>query len=169
MTLLSARKADIDHHLAKYPDRRSAVMPLLYIAQEEYGHITPEAIREVAEILDMDVTHIRGLIGFYTMYYDRPKGRYLLQVCTDLPCALRGAEEFSQHLCRRLGVEPGETTEDSMFTVENVMCLAACDRAPMMQVNFHYEGYENLDEAKLDKILEDLRREAEAPRSHKRK
>ncbi len=160
MALLDTHKEEIDHHLAKYPDKRSAVMPLLYIAQEEYGHITPEAIEEIASILELDVTHVKGIIGFYTMYYDQPKGKYLIQICTDLPCALKGAEQFSEHVCQKLGIKPGETTPDGLFTVENVMCIAACDRAPVMQVNFHY--YENLDYEKVDKLLEELRREHEA-------
>jgi NADH-quinone oxidoreductase subunit E len=160
MALLDTHKEEIDHHLAKYPDKRSAVMPLLYIAQEEYGHITPEAVEEIASILELDVTHVKGIIGFYTMYYDQPKGKYLIQICTDLPCALKGAEQFSEHVCQKLGIKPGETTPDGLFTVENVMCIAACDRAPVMQVNFHY--YENLDYEKVDKLLEELRREHEA-------
>jgi NADH-quinone oxidoreductase subunit E len=169
MGLLDTHKKEIEKHLAKYPDKRSAVMPLLYIAQEEYGHITEDAMKEVGDIVGLDTTHIKGLIGFYTMYYDRPKGAYLLQICTDLPCALKGAEDFSEHVCQRLGVQPGETTEDGVFTVENVMCLAACDRAPTMQVNFHY--HEDLNEEKVDKLLDDLRRDAESakPYSSKRK
>jgi NADH-quinone oxidoreductase subunit E len=160
MSLFDTRREDIEHHLAKYPDRRSAVMPLLYIAQEEYGHITDDAISEIARIVGVDETHVRGVVGFYTMYYDEPKGKYLLYVCTDLPCALRGAEEFSQHVCQRLGVKPGETTPDGLFTVENVMCVGACDRAPVMQVNFRF--HENLDAKAADKLLESLRREHEA-------
>ncbi len=159
MALLDTRKEDINHHLAKYPDKRSAVMPLLYIAQEEYGHITPEAIEEIASILDLDVTHVKGIVGFYTMYYDRPKGKHVIHICTDLPCALRGGEQLSEHICQKLGIRPGETTP-TVFTVENVMCIAACDRAPVMQVDFHY--YENLDYEKVDQILEELRREHEA-------
>lgn len=159
MALLDTHKEDIERHLAKYPDKRSAVMPLLAIAQEEYGYVTEEAIVEIAGILGLDVTHIKGLLGFYTMYYDEPKGRYLLQVCTDLPCALHGADELSRHLCQKLGIQPGETTADGLFTVENVMCVAGCNHAPVMQVNTH--THENLDEEKLNKLLEDLRREAE--------
>jgi NADH-quinone oxidoreductase subunit E len=164
MALIDTRKQDIDHHLAKYPDKQSAVMPLLYIAQEEYGYITLEAMQEIADILDLDVTHVKSIVGFYTMYYDKPKGKYLLQICTDLPCALRGAEELSEHVCKKLGVKPGETTEDGLFTVENVMCLAACDKAPLMQVNFHY--YENLDIDKVNELIENLRREAEASKPY---
>lgn len=167
MGLLETRKKDIEYHLSKYPDKRSAVMPLLYIAQEEYGHITEEAIAEISRIVDLDVTHIRGVIGFYTMYYDRPKGKYLLQICTDLPCALKGADKFSEHVCSRLNVQPGETTDDGVFTVENVMCLAACDKAPMMQVNFHYA--ENLDEVKVDQMIDEMRRESKATKSYRGK
>jgi NADH-quinone oxidoreductase subunit E len=166
MSLLDTRKEDIQHHLDKYPDKRSAVMPLLFIAQEEYGHITDDAIREIAAILDLNVTHIRGIIGFYTLYYDQPKGKYLLQICTDLPCALRGAEQFSEHVCQHLGVKPGETTEDGLFTVENVMCIGACDRAPAMQVNFHF--HENLDENQVDKLIEALRREHQATQPYRK-
>jgi NADH-quinone oxidoreductase subunit E len=164
MALLDKHKEDIEYHISKYPDKRSAVMPLLYIAQEEYGYITPEAIQEIADLLDLDVTHVKGIVGFYTMYYDQPKGRYLIQICTDLPCALRGAEEFSRHVCEMLGIQPGETTEDGLFSVENVMCLAACDKAPVMQVNFHY--HENLDLDKANKLIEALRREAEASKPY---
>ncbi|HEC22468.1 MAG TPA: NADH-quinone oxidoreductase subunit NuoE [Chloroflexi bacterium] len=160
MALLDTRKEDIEHHLSKYPDKRSAIMPLLYIAQEEYGYITEEAMQEIAELLDVDITHVKGVVGFYGMYYDKPKGKYLLYICTDLPCALRGAEEFSQHVCEKLGIQPGETTPDGIFTVENVMCIGACHRAPVMQVNFHF--HENMDEEKADQLIEDLRREVKA-------
>ena len=159
MPLLDLYKEDINYHISKYPDKRSAVMPLLYIAQAEYGHITPEAIQEIADILGMDVTRVKGIVGFYTMYYDKPKGKYLIQICTDLPCALRGSEEFSQHLCATLGIKPGETTEDGLFTVENVMCIGACDRAPVMQVNFHF--YEHMTEEQVAEVIETLRREHE--------
>jgi len=143
---------------SKYPDKRSAVMDLLYLAQEEYGWLTEQALREVAELIEVDPTQTHSIAGFYTMYSEKPKGKYWLQVCTDLPCALRGAEEFYQALCDYLGVEDGGTTEDGLFTVERVMCLAACDRAPMMQCNFHY--CENLDIEKAKAQIEQLRAEA---------
>jgi NADH-quinone oxidoreductase subunit E len=122
-------------------------MSLLYLAQEEYGWLPDEALREVAELCDVDPTQARSIAGFYTMFSEKPKGEYWLQVCTDLPCALKGADAFYQGLLDYLGVEDGGTTQDGLFTVEQVMCLAACDKAPMMQCNFHY--YENLD---LDKV-----------------
>lgn len=148
----------VQRHLAKYETKRSAVMPLLYIAQEEYGWVSPEGINEVAEILDLDPTQVKSIAGFYTMYSEKPKGKYWLQVCTDLPCALKGADDFHAWLKNELGVEEGGTTEDGMFTVEHVMCLAACDKAPMLQCNFHY--VENLDEEKMQGLLAKWREEA---------
>jgi NADH-quinone oxidoreductase subunit E len=145
---------------AKYPDKRSAVMPLLYIAQEQYGWLPEEAIIKVADWCDMDPTQVKSIAGFYTMYSERPKGGYWLQVCTDLPCALRGADEFYAQLKDYLDVEDGGTTEDGMFTVEHVMCLAACDRAPMLQCNFHY--HEDLDMDKMKTLIEQWRTEATA-------
>lgn len=141
----------IEAIFAKYPDRRSAVMPLLYLAQEEYGYITDGALVEIGELIGVDPTQVRSIAGFYTMFREEPKGKYWLQVCTDLPCALRGAEEFYQKLLAELDVEDGGTTADGLFTVERVMCLAACDRAPVLQCNFHY--YENLDMAVIRELI----------------
>lgn len=152
-------EARIQKHFAKYPDKRSAVMPLLYIAQEEYGWVSPEAIAEVAEICEMEPTQVRSIAGFYTMYSEKPKGRYWLQVCTDLPCALKGADEFHKELKAYLGVQEGGTTPDGLFTVEHVMCLAACDKAPMLQCNFHY--MENLDMEKMKAFIDEKRAELE--------
>lgn len=150
----------IAKHFAKYPDKRSAVMPLLYIAQEEYGWITPEAIKEVADLCEIDPTQVKSIAGFYTMYSEKPKGKYWLHVCTDLACALRGADKFHHDLLDHLGIEEGGTTEDGLFTVEHVMCLGACDRAPMMQCNFHF--YENLDNEKVQALIAQWRAEAQA-------
>jgi NADH-quinone oxidoreductase subunit E len=150
----------IQKHLSKYPDKRSAVMPLLYIAQEEYGYITPEGIEQVAEICEIEPTQVKSIAGFYTMYRESPKGKYWLQVCTDLACALKGADKFHHDLLAHLKIEEGGTTEDGLFTVEHVMCLAACDKAPMLQCNFHY--VENLDMEKMQELLEKWRKDAEA-------
>jgi NADH-quinone oxidoreductase subunit E len=133
-------------------------MALLYIAQEEYGWVTPESIVEVAGICEIEPTQVKSIAGFYTMYSEKPKGRYWLQVCTDLACALRGAEAFHHQLLDHLGVEEGGTTDDGLFTVEHVMCLAACDKAPMLQCNFHY--YENLDLDKIKAQIDQWRAEA---------
>jgi NADH-quinone oxidoreductase E subunit len=121
---------------AKYPpeQKRSAVMPLLYLAQRDDGYITKAAIEEIARMLEITSTEVAEIVGFYTLYHDEKAGRYRMQVCTDLPCALRGADRFLEELCGNLGVKVGETTPDGLITIEAVMCLAACDKAPMFQV-----------------------------------
>lgn len=127
---------EIDEILAKYPQeqKRSAVMPLLYVAQREQGYVTREHLGQIGELLSIAPTEVASIVGFYTLYHDTPGGKYRLQVCNDLPCALRGADKFLDGVCDHLGVKPGETTEDGVVTVEAVMCLAACDKAPMFQV-----------------------------------
>ena len=127
---------EIQAILEKYPPdkRRSAVMPLIYLAQREKMYVDRKDMAEIGEILGMSPTDIASLVGFYTLYYDEPGGTYRIQICTDLPCALRGADKFMEVLCERLGIQPGETTDDGLITVEPVMCLAACDKSPMFQV-----------------------------------
>ncbi len=154
--LREKRAQDIEKVLAKYPPerRRSAVMPLLYIAQEEYGYCTPEAIREVAEIIGCDPTEVKSIVGFYTMFYEQPVGKYVIDVCDDLPCALRGADRFVSHCEKKLGIRVGETTPDGKFTLNTVMCIAACDRAPVLQINKQYRYA--LDEQTFDRMIDEL-------------
>ena len=157
--MLAEKYADrITRIFSKYPDKRSGIMDLLYLAQEEYGWLSDAALREVADLCGVDPTQAHSIAGFYTMFSEKPKGKYWLQVCTDLPCALRGADEFYRALCDYLEVEDGGTTEDGLFTVEQVMCLAACDKAPMMQCNFHY--HEHLDLAAIKALINHWRAEA---------
>jgi NADH-quinone oxidoreductase subunit E len=160
-------KEEIDQILKKYPpeQKRAAVLPLLYLAQREEGAITQAAVAEVAELLDLDATQVGGLLGFYTLLHEKPEGKIRVQICTDLPCALRGAEDFADELCENLGIRLGETTEDGFVTVEEVMCLAACDRAPMFQVQepdgIHYHENQTVETA-LDVIEEYRKRESNA-------
>jgi NADH-quinone oxidoreductase subunit E len=137
-TLLQKHADEIKTILAKYPSdlagKRSAVMPLMYLAQKEYGYVTRQAIGEIAEICEISTTDVTSIIGFYTLYHDEETGKYHVQVCTDLPCALRGAEAFLEQLCQNLGIKVGETTPDGKVKIEAVMCLAGCDKAPMFQV-----------------------------------
>ncbi len=151
---------EIQAAIARYPAGRqaSAVISLLYLAQAAYGHLSKEAIEEVAGILAMDPTHVRGVAGFYTLFYERPHGGYVVQYCNDLPCALRGADDFLPLLEDALGCKSGQTSQDGLFTLECVMCLAACDRAPMMQVNLEY--FHDLDAGSLAAIVADLRQRA---------
>lgn len=127
---------EIEDILAKYPpdQKRSAVMPLLFLAQREEGYVRDRALTDIADILAIERSDVAALVGFYTLYHDRKEGAYRIQVCTDVCCALRGADQFLDELCRALDVEPGGTTADGLVTVEEVKCLAACDRAPMFQV-----------------------------------
>lgn len=150
--------------LAKYPaeQRRAAVMPLLYLAQRDQMYVRRKDMAEIAEILGLLPTEVASIVGFYSLYYDQPGGKYRIQVCTDLPCALRGAEKFLQDLCARLGIQPGETTSDGLITVEAVMCLAACDRAPMFQVQsgqgLQYHENQTVEGALA--LIEELRSDA---------
>ena len=152
--------SQIESILSKYPasQRRSAVMPLLYLAQSEYGHVTPAAMEEVGQLVGLTATEVSGVVGFYSLYYDHAAGKRRMQICTDLPCALRGAEKWADEVCAKLGVKMHGTTADGEWTVEPVMCLAACDKAPMLQCNFHY--MENLDMDKMKAQIEQWRAEA---------
>ena len=153
--LLSKYPQDVKSILAKYPPDqiRSAVMPLLFLAQRKEGFIRQEALSEIGEILDVHTTEVATLVGFYTLFHDREAGRYRIQVCTDLCCALRGAEEFLVKLYDALGIKPGETTPDGLVTIEEVKCLAACDKAPMFQVQGE-EGISYHENCTVDNTLQ---------------
>jgi NADH-quinone oxidoreductase subunit E len=158
--LSEAERRELDDILKKYPDKRSAVLPALYVAQRRQNYLTDAAIRDVAEALELGVTEVQAIVGFYTLLRKEPTGRYLIQMCTDLPCALRGAEGFYRRLCERLGLpSEGGTTQDGLFTVEAVVCLAACDKAPVAQINLDY--YESLTDERIDAVIAGLRKENE--------
>ena len=133
--LQEKHEKEIKQILAKYPPDqiRSAVMPLLYITQRDAGHVTKQDMLEIAELLSITTTEVASIVGFYTLYHDHQGGKYRIQVCDDLPCALRGAGQFLEELCENLGVQVGETSSDGLVSIEAVMCLAACDKAPMFQ------------------------------------
>jgi NADH-quinone oxidoreductase subunit E len=141
--------------LAKYPpeQKRSAVMPLLHLAQHELGFVDRHMMHEIAEITGITETDVAEIVGFYTLYHDAPQGKLRIQVCNDISCALRGADEFLAKLCESLGILPGGTTPDGMITVEAVMCLAACDKAPMFQVQGP-EGIAYHENMTVEKTLE---------------
>jgi NADH-quinone oxidoreductase E subunit len=145
--------------LAEYPQIRSAVMPLLYIAQEELGHISQQAVEWVAARLKMPPVQVWEVATFYTMYYKKPVGKYHVQVCRTLPCALRGARKVSEFVHKRLGIKPGEVTKDGMWSFDEVECLGSCGTAPMCQINDAF--FENLSEERLEALL--VRIEKEQP------
>ena len=134
--ILSKYKEEVEEILARYPAdfKRSGVMPLLYLAQREQGYVSRRAMADIGEILGISTTEVASVAGFYSLYYEEPHGRYHIQVCNELPCAMRGADKFLAAVCAYLGIGVGETTPDGLFTVEAVKCLAACHRAPMFQV-----------------------------------
>ena len=159
---------EIQAILTKYPpeQRRAAVMPLLHLAQRDQMYVTKQAMSEIADILGISSTDVASIVGFYTLYYDQAAGTYRVQVCTDLPCALRGAEQFLEGLCQNLGIRIGETTPDGAVTVEAVMCLAACEKAPMFQVQSG-EGlsyHENQTVESAVSLVDELRRKAQVKR-----
>jgi NADH-quinone oxidoreductase subunit E len=159
--LLNQYPDEVAQILAKYPPefKKSAVMPLLYLAQRAMNFVTKDDLADIAEITGLSITDVDSIVGFYTLFHDDPKGgRYRIQVCTDLPCALRGAEEFLQKLCENIGVRVGETTSDGVITIEAVTCLAGCHHAPMFQVQgdgeITYHEDQTVDSAV--KLIKDL-------------
>ena len=137
-----------------YPDRRAALLPVLQLAQEAFGHISLEAEEYVAGLFDLSPAHVHEVVTFYTLFFRDPKGRHVMSVCHNLTCHLLGAQQVLAHLKERLGVEVGGTTPDGRVTLLGVECLCACEMAPMLQVDDRYEG--NLTREKVDRILEGL-------------
>lgn len=143
--------------IAQYPQSRSAVMPLLYITQEHFGLITQEGIEWVAAKLSLPPVQVWEVATFYSMYYKKPVGKYHIQVCRTLPCALRGAKRISEHLLHKFGLKPGEVSKDGLWSFEEVECLGSCGTAPMCQINDVY--FENLSEERLDALLARIEKE----------
>jgi NADH-quinone oxidoreductase E subunit len=141
--------------VARYPQKEAALLPVLYLAQQEFGHLGPEAIEYVAKLMGQAPARVHGVVSFYTMYNMKPIGRHHIQVCRTLSCALRGAEQVTDLLKKKLGIDCGQTTADGRFTLSEVECLASCGTAPMMQVNDDY--YENLTEEKIGAILDGMK------------
>ena len=141
--------------VARYPQREAALLPVLYLAQQEFGHLGPEAVEYVATLMGQAPARVQGVVSFYTMFNTKPIGRHHIQICRTLSCALGGAERITAFIKQKLGIEVGQTTADGRFTLSEVECLASCGTAPMMQINDDY--YENLTEEKTGKILESLK------------
>ncbi len=148
---------EMNSHIAKYPaDRsRSALIPLLMLVQRERGWIDNAGVNFLAKFLGLEVTDIWETATFYSMFNLRPVGRHHIQICKTLSCKIMGEPDITGHICSKLGIKPGETTEDGKFTVTMVECLGSCGTAPMMQVNFDY--YEDLTINKVDKILDEAK------------
>lgn len=143
--------------MAQYPDTRSALMPALYIAQNEYGWLPQEALDQVGELMGLTATQVGSVASFYGMYYVRPVGKHVIDFCTDMPCGLVGADKVYVRLRERLGLGPGEeTTADGEITLRPAMCLGGCHRAPILLLD-NQEQLDNLTDAQLDQLIERLR------------
>ncbi|MBM4120308.1 MAG: NADH-quinone oxidoreductase subunit NuoE [Nitrospira sp.] len=153
--------AEIADILSRYPVRRSALLPLLYLAQREQGYVTEAAMKEIAQILKLTPPQVYETITFYTMLNLKPVGTFHIQVCKSLMCALVGSDTLVGWLHAKLGIKPGQTTSDKLFTLSVVECLGACGTGPMMQINDDY--YERLTETKVDQILQDLKTTGACP------
>jgi NADH-quinone oxidoreductase E subunit len=143
--------------VAKYPVKRAAIMPVLWLAQKEFGWLSAEVQQYVADLMGFPLAWVSGLASFYTMYYKKPVGRHHVQVCTNVSCMLRGSDAIVRAIEDRLGITLGQTTADGKFTLDEVECLASCGTAPMMQVNDDY--LENLTPESTLEVIERLGRE----------
>jgi NADH-quinone oxidoreductase subunit E len=142
--------------LGHYPTRRSALVPTLLYAQDEIGSLTDEVIAELAGRLDLTDLEVRNVISYYSMLTTKPRGKYNVQVCTNIACMLRGGEELLDHCKKKLGIGNKGTTPDGMFSLEDVECIGACSWAPAVQVN--YDFHENLTNAKMDEVLDNYKK-----------
>lgn len=154
---VETRKAEIEEILSRYPQKKSALMPLLYLAQDEGGYVSDDDIRAIAEILGVTESYVDSVCSFYTLFYRSPMGKYVITICGNIQCGLSGASELTRHLEKQLGIKVGETTPDGLITLlVTGECIAACDGAPALQVNLEYCG--NVTPERADAILEAIRK-----------
>ena len=147
-------EARFETTIAKYPNRRAALLPVLYIAQEDFGFLSVPVMEYVAERLELPPSKVLQVATFYTMYYKKPHGTYHIEVCTSVPCCMMGGYGVVRHLEEKLDIRVGETTPDGRFTLTEAECLAGCGHAPLMQINGRY--HERLTPERIDEILDDL-------------
>lgn len=151
-SLTPEREEQVDEILTRYPERRAALLPVLWLCQRQNAWISPEVIDYVSERLDLSTAIVQGVVTFYTMFFDQPVGENVVWVCRTLSCDLRGGKAIQEHLEKRLGCKAGHTSSDGKFTLLKAECLAACGQAPMVQINDYY--YENLDTELLDRVID---------------
>ncbi len=139
----------------RYPTNQALVLPVLWMAQEQFGHISQETMKYVATLLNVPYGHVLGVVTFYTMYNSRPIGKYHIEVCTNVSCMLRGSESILRHLESKLGIKAGETSDDRRYTISEVECMGACGGAPMCAIGEEY--HENLTSERMDQVLAELK------------
>ncbi|MEQ1909334.1 MAG: NADH-quinone oxidoreductase subunit NuoE [Vicinamibacterales bacterium] len=155
-------RAQLDEILTRYPPEqsRSAVLPALYLVQRQQGYITGNSMRTVADALRITPADVEDVVSYYTMFYQKPVGRFVLSVCRTLSCAVNGAERVTEEICHALHIKPGETDASGTFTLVEVECLGACDRAPVIMVNDAWQELQRPDD--VPKLLDTLRTKGEA-------
>lgn len=153
--LSEAARNQVADLIKKYPQPRSALIPALRLAQNEAGYLSESLLEEIARIFNISPGEVNEVATFYSMFYTKPVGKYVIQVCTNISCMLRKSDQILEHLEKRLGIKPGQTTPDRRFTLMEAECLASCGTAPMAQINDEY--YQNLTTEKLDQILDGLK------------
>ena len=144
-----------DEILSRYPVKKSAMIPLLHLAQEQAGYVSDEAMQQIAELVEVTPAEVLGTCSFYEMFKREPVGKFLVNICTNISCQLLGAEELLHHAEQTLHIKPGGTTDDGLFTLEDVECIAACTEAPCLQVNYRYIN--KVTTADFDQLISDLR------------
>ncbi|MDI3318181.1 NADH-quinone oxidoreductase subunit NuoE [Pinibacter soli] len=156
------RLAKVKEIIARYPDgkQKSALLPVLHLAQEQFGWLSSETMDYVAGLLQIEPIEVYEVATFYSMYNTKPVGKYMFEVCQTGPCMVRGSEDIIEYIKQKLGIKVGETTSDGLFTLKTVECLGACGYAPMMQLGKHYR--EHLTKEKVDAIIDECRRNAAA-------
>ena len=156
MARLTPDNVAVAHEIiSRYPRPKSALIPLLHLAQEQDGHLTDDAMAHIAELVGVSPAEVLGTASFYEMFKREAVGRYMVNICTNISCLLLGGEELLQHAERTLGIRPGQTTPDGLFTLEDVECIAACTEAPCLQVNYRYEH--RITTEGFDALIDDLR------------
>lgn len=156
MILHASIRASILELQKKYPQKRSALIPALHLAQQQEGYLPLEIQREVADLFDLTLNDVHSVVTFYDMFFEKPVGKHVIHVCKNVSCMLRGSDELIERLCSHLKVAPGEITEDGEFTIIPSECLGACDKAPMMLVDDVVKG--PVKENDLEKILQEAKK-----------
>ena len=159
MAFTAERLKQFEEIKKRYPEGRhkSALLPILHLAQEDHGWLPVDIMNDVAEVLDLNPIEVYEVATFYTMFHLKPVGKYVFEICRTGPCCLVGAEKIIQHLKTKLQIEEGETTPDGLFTIKPVECLASCGTGPVLQIGPDYKYYENLTQASVDQLIDTLR------------
>jgi NADH-quinone oxidoreductase E subunit len=146
---------EVNNYISKYPEKKAAIMPVLWLAQKKWGWISPDVIVYIGQLLNLPVSHVEGVASFYTMYFKKPMGKYHVQVCTNVSCMLRKGDEIFAHVSEKFGIKHNDMTEDGLFSLEEVECMGACGGAPMIAINEDF--YECVDIRKVDDLIDNLK------------